>query len=79
MRSQICSCGFAEIDCGKTCWCGSCVLEIEMSKPQNPWLHFAGMLKDDPYFDQMQEDIAEYRREKDAEFAIRKLRDGLNF
>jgi len=54
-------------------------LEIEMSKPQNPWLHFAGMLKDDPYFDQMQEDIAGYRREKDAEFAIRKLRDGLNF
>jgi hypothetical protein len=43
-------------------------LEIEMSKPHNPWLHFAGMLKDDPYFDQMQEDIAEYRREKDAKF-----------
>jgi hypothetical protein len=42
-------------------------LEIEILKPENPWLQFAGVFKDDPDFDRMQEDIAEYRREKDAE------------
>ena len=33
----------------------------------NPWLRFAGIFKDDSAFDRMQEDIAEYRSEKDAE------------
>jgi hypothetical protein len=42
-------------------------LEIELPQPENPWLRFAGIFKDDPYFDQMLESIAEYRREKDAE------------
>ncbi|MFM7599713.1 MAG: type II toxin-antitoxin system HicB family antitoxin, partial [Pseudanabaena sp.] len=42
-------------------------LEIEIPQPENPWLRFAGVFKDDPSFDRMQEDIAEYRREKDAE------------
>ena len=42
-------------------------LEIEIPKPENPWLRFAGIFKDDPTFNRMREDIAEYRREKDAE------------
>lgn len=42
-------------------------LEIEMPQPENPWLRFAGIFKDDPSFEQMQENIARYRREKDAE------------
>lgn len=42
-------------------------LEIEIPQPENPWLRFAGIFKDDQSFDRMQEDIAEYRREKDAE------------
>jgi len=42
-------------------------LEIELPQPENPWLQMAGKYKDDPYFDQMLESIAEYRREKDAE------------
>ncbi len=32
----------------------------------NPWVEFAGMFKDDPYFDEWQEAIAETRR-KDEE------------
>lgn len=42
-------------------------LEIEIPKKENPWQRFAGVFKDDPSFEQMQEDIAEYRREKDAD------------
>ncbi len=42
-------------------------LEIEIPQPVNPWLRFAGIFKDDQSFDRMQEDIAEYRREKDVE------------
>jgi len=42
-------------------------LEIEIPKTENPWLRFAGVFKDDPYFDQMQEDIAEYRLTKDID------------
>jgi len=42
-------------------------LEIEIPQLENPWLRFAGIFKDDQSFEQMQEDIAEYRREKDSE------------
>ncbi len=42
-------------------------LEIEVSQKENPWLKMAGKYRDDPHFDQMLENIAEYRREKDAE------------
>jgi hypothetical protein len=42
-------------------------LEIEIFQKENPWLKMAGKYKDDPHFDQMLENIAEYRREKDAE------------
>ena len=34
-------------------------LEIEMPQPENPWLRFAGIFKDDPSFEQMQENIAQ--------------------
>src|SRR5947209_19757435 len=33
----------------------------------NPWTEFAGMFKDDPYFDEVVEMMAENRRRKDAD------------
>ncbi len=44
-------------------------LEEDLSHPieENPWLKMAGKYENDPYFDQMLEGIAEYRREQDAE------------
>lgn len=42
-------------------------LEIEIPQSENPWLRFAGIFKDDQSFERMQEDIAKYRCEKDAE------------
>ncbi|MFE1747375.1 type II toxin-antitoxin system HicB family antitoxin [Coleofasciculus sp. H7-2] len=42
-------------------------LEIELPKPEHPWMKFAGMFKDDPKFDEMLEDIKALRRERDEE------------
>jgi len=43
-------------------------LEIELPpKPEHPWMKFAGKYKDDPYFEEMLEDIKALRRERDAE------------
>ena len=42
-------------------------LEIELPKPEHPWMKFAGKYKDDPYFDEMLEDIKALRQERDAE------------
>ncbi|MDB9512928.1 type II toxin-antitoxin system HicB family antitoxin [Kamptonema animale CS-326] len=42
-------------------------LEIDRPKPEHPWMKFAGMFKDDPYFDEMQADIAALRRERDEQ------------
>ncbi|MDB9534954.1 hypothetical protein PN451_03670 [Dolichospermum planctonicum CS-1226] len=42
-------------------------LEIEPAKTEHPWLKFAGMFEDDPHFDEVQQYIAEYRRELDTE------------
>ncbi len=42
-------------------------LEIELTKPEHPWMKFAGKYKDDPYFDEMLADIEALRRERDAE------------
>ena len=39
---------------------------VELKK-ENRWLKIAGKYENDPYFDQMLEGIAEYRREQDAE------------
>jgi predicted RNase H-like HicB family nuclease len=40
---------------------------IQPPKPGHPWMKFAGKYKDDPYFDEMLEDIQALRRERDAE------------
>lgn len=42
-------------------------LEIDMPKPEHPWMKFAGIFKDDPNFDEMLADIEALRRERDAE------------
>src|SRR6266536_2770549 len=34
---------------------------------EHPWLRFAGDMRDDPLFDEWQQAIKEYRRERDAE------------
>ncbi len=41
---------------------------VETSAEPNPLLKFAGHLKDDPFFDEYMESIAEQRRELDDEF-----------
>mgnify|MGYP002624602215 CR=1 FL=1 len=33
----------------------------------DPWAKFVGMWEDDPYFDEFLEEIAAYRRERDAD------------
>ncbi len=42
-------------------------VEIELPQSAHPWMKFAGMYRDDPMFDEVQEEIAAYRRELDAE------------
>jgi hypothetical protein len=42
-------------------------LQVAEQSPANPWVHFAGMFKDDPYFDEWQEAIAENRRKVDED------------
>ncbi|WP_341525286.1 hypothetical protein WKK05_22120 [Nostoc sp. UHCC 0302] len=42
-------------------------LEMEPPKTEHPWMKFAGMFKDDPQFDEVQEHIEAYRRELDTE------------
>ncbi|HEY1381230.1 MAG TPA: hypothetical protein VGF55_30805 [Gemmataceae bacterium] len=42
-------------------------LEIPGTAAVNPWVEFAGMFEDDPYFDEWQEAIAENRRRADEE------------
>ena len=50
---------------------GGKIVEIDIpdteTHPENPWLASAGVFKDDPLFDEWQANIAEYRRERDAE------------
>ncbi|MFB2937469.1 hypothetical protein ACE1B6_19650 [Aerosakkonemataceae cyanobacterium BLCC-F154] len=43
-------------------------LEVELPKPEHPWMKFAGMFKDDPDFDEVSADIEAYRRERDAAY-----------
>ena len=43
----------------------------KQAETKHPWMQFAGMFKDDPYWDEFQEAIAEYRREIDAEDEVR--------
>ncbi|HAG82673.1 MAG TPA: HicB family protein [Cyanobacteria bacterium UBA12227] len=42
-------------------------LEIDLPKPEHPWMKFAGMFKDDPDFEDVLADIAAYRQELDQE------------
>ncbi len=42
-------------------------LEIEPPQPKDPWMKFAGMFKDDPYFEEFLQAIQDYRNEIDAE------------
>ena len=42
-------------------------MEVELPQKEHPWMKFAGMFKDDPYFDEMMADIEAFRRERDAE------------
>ncbi|NEP43316.1 MAG: type II toxin-antitoxin system HicB family antitoxin [Okeania sp. SIO2H7] len=42
-------------------------MEVERPEKEHPWMKFAGMFKDDPYFDEMMADIEAFRRERDAE------------
>lgn len=40
-------------------------LDLKPSQPENPWVMMAGEFKDDPLFDAMLTDIADYRRSVD--------------
>ena len=40
-------------------------LDLVQTPPAGPWVEFAGMFKDDPYFDAWQDAIAENRRKAD--------------
>jgi predicted RNase H-like HicB family nuclease len=42
-------------------------LEVPGPSVPNPWVEFAGMFKDDPYFDEFVEAMAENRRKMDAD------------
>jgi predicted RNase H-like HicB family nuclease len=45
------------------------ILSVEIqptSIPENPWMKFAGIFKDDPQFDEFQQCIQDYRQEIDA-------------
>lgn len=44
-------------------------LEIEPPKDEHPWLKFAGMFKDNPLFDEVLQEIEDYRRVLDADEA----------
>src|SRR5262249_10829071 len=42
-------------------------MDISGAAVANPWVEFAGMFKDDPYFDEVVEILAENRRRMDAD------------
>jgi predicted RNase H-like HicB family nuclease len=42
-------------------------LEIDIAPNENPWLQLAGIFKDDPFAQEVQESIAAYRRDLDAQ------------
>lgn len=44
-------------------------LEVQIPSAEHPWMKFAGMFKDDPYWNEFLDDMATYRRELDAEIA----------
>ena len=46
---------------------GAAIITLEVAEQRlaNPWMEFAGMFKDDPYFEEWQKAIAENRRKID--------------
>lgn len=50
-------------------------LEVELPSAEHPWMKFAGMFKDDPYWDEFLDDIAAYRHELDAEMLEQQAED----
>ena len=46
---------------------GASFASLEIAASTNPWVEFAGMFKNDPLFDEWQQDIAENRRRADAD------------
>jgi hypothetical protein len=47
---------------------GKQIVMLEMPAPgENPWVKYAGHLKDDPMLAEYQAAVAEYRRQRDAE------------
>ena len=42
-------------------------LKVTEQSTAKPWIQFAGMFKDDPYFDEWQQAIAENRRKVDED------------
>lgn len=45
-------------------------LEVEPSRPSHPILEFAGVFKDDPFFDEVQAEIEAYRQEIDEDEGV---------
>ena len=46
---------------------GAEIVTLYVPGGDNPWLKMEGVFKDDPTFEEWQQAIAEYRRERDAE------------
>jgi hypothetical protein len=40
---------------------------LPVQQSENPWMKFAGVFKDDPHFDEVQQSIQDNRREADAQ------------
>lgn len=41
-------------------------LVVESPPPENPWVRFAGMFKDDPWIEDWKRSMAEYRQEAES-------------
>ncbi len=49
---------------------GAEIVTVDVGPPPHPWLPFAGMFKDDPDFQELQEIMAENRRKMDEDATI---------
>jgi len=51
---------------------GAAIVSLDVTEQHlaNPWIEFAGMFKDDPYFEEWQKAIAENRRKIDGDLDI---------
>ena len=46
---------------------GTELVSLELTQPENPWMEFAGMFKDDPLMEEWKQAMAEYRRKVDED------------